>query len=228
MSLLKSLYNKLKDNSDKNFQRIDLNHNSTLNDCDWLNHIYISPSIRYGHLEYFKGSNDKVEVVHCVFYPSYFKALPIFGYDVISLGGKITGIFCDYTPCPFHNMILHSAISRVNSDLKHLHRELPGWTDFFSPEFIAISPENEYEKAEFLCSSLFELFVKYSQIVDTNNMFLGNEEVTAHIKGQNEYSLGQRKNSKTQKALAKYIGEEESIKFIENVLFPAYQQVTNI
>jgi hypothetical protein len=34
------------------------------------------------------------------------------------------------------------------------------------------------------------------------------------------YSLGQRKNQKTQKALAKYVGEEASLRFIENVLFP--------
>ena len=226
MSSLKTLYNKLKEKSDKDFQRIDLNHSNTLNDCDWYNHIYMSPSIRYGHLEYFKGSNDKIEVVHCVFFPSYFKALPIFGFDVISLGGKVTGIFCDYTPCPYHNMALHSAITNIKQELKHLNRDLPGWTEFFSQEFIAISPEKEYDKAEEACVALFDLYIKHSQIADKNPLFLVGKEVETHIAGQNNYSIGQRKNSKTQKALSKYIGEEESRKFIENVLFPVYQQVT--
>ena len=76
MSSLKNLYLKLKEKSDINFQRIDITH-SEINNCEWLNHIFISPSIRYGHLEYFKSNNDKIEVVHCVFFPSYFKAMAL-------------------------------------------------------------------------------------------------------------------------------------------------------
>jgi len=221
-SPLFDLYNKLKERGDKNYQRIDISH-SQINDCDWFNHIYISPSVRYGHLEYFKGNNDKIEVVHSVYYPSYFKPLPLFGFDVISLGGKITGLFCDYTPAPYHDIILQATISSVKEELKHLQRELPGWTEFFSPEFIAISPNNEYEKAEEKCLALFDLYIAYTRASDNNNKFLSPEDTQAHIEGQNKYSLGQRKNSKTQKALAKYIGEEASRNFIENVLFPTFQ-----
>lgn len=221
-SVLFNLYNRLKSKSDFFFQRIDISHNK-VNDCDWFNHIYISPSIRYGHLEYFKGSNDKVEVVHCVFYPSYFKSLPIFGYDVISLGGKITGIFCDFTPAPYHDFLLHSLIADVKVKLNHLSRELPGWTEFFSPEFIAISPEHEYDLAEEQCLFLFDSYILASKANDENNKFLNKDETKVHIEGQNKYSLGQRKNSKTQKALSRYIGEEASKEFIENVLFPVYQ-----
>lgn len=221
-SILFDLYNKLKERGDKNFQRIDISYEK-INDCDWYNHIFISPSVRYGHLEYFKGSNDKIEVVHCVFYPSYFKALPLFGFDVISLGNKITGLFCDYTPAPYHDMILQTTIAAVKKDLLHLQRDLPGWTEFFSPEFIAISPKDEYQKAEDSCIGLFDLYIAYTKAFDKNNKFLNDKEIQEHIKGQNKYSLGQRKNSKTQKALSRYIGEEASIEFIENVLFPVFQ-----
>jgi phycocyanobilin:ferredoxin oxidoreductase len=221
-SILFDLYQKLKLKSDTFFQRIDISHKK-INDCDWFNHIFISPSVRYGHLEYFKGSNDKIEVVHCVFYPSYFKALPIFGFDVISLGGKVTGIFCDYTPAPYHDMILQANISSVKEQLKHLQRELPGWTEFFSPDFIAIGPKEEYSNAEEKCLSLFDLYIASTKASDKNNKFLNDSETQAHIEGQNKYSIGQRKNSKTQKALAKYIGDEASKEFIENVLFPVYQ-----
>jgi hypothetical protein len=221
MSSLTNLYNKLKERSDKSFFRTDLPH-SSINNCDWFNHIYSSPSVRYGHLEYFKSYNDAIEVVHCVFFPSYFKALPIFGYDAISLGGKITGVFCDYTPSPFHDMILQSTISSVKDSLKDLQRDLPGWTEFFSPEFIAISPKEKYEESELKCIALFDLYIAVIKEFDKNNKFLNWDETKAHIDGQNKYSISQRKNSKTQKALAKYIGEQEAKDFIEKTLFPTY------
>jgi phycocyanobilin:ferredoxin oxidoreductase len=221
MSSLNDLYKKLKEKSDKGFFRTDLTH-SSINNCDWYNHIYSSPSVRYGHLEYFKSYNDAIEVVHCVFFPSYYKALPIFGYDAISLGGKITGVFCDYTPSPYHDMILQSSISSVRESLKDLQRDLPGWTEFFSPEFIAISPKEKYEESELKCIALFDLYIAVTKEFDKNNKFLNWDEAKAHIDGQNKYSIGQRKNSKTQKALAKYIGEQEAKYFIEKTLFPTY------
>jgi len=221
MSSLNDLYNKLKEISDKGFFRTDLSH-SSINNCDWFNHIYSSPSVRYGHLEYFKSYNDAIEVVHCVFFPSYFKALPIFGYDAISLGGRITGVFCDYTPSPYHDIILQSTISTVKDSLKDLQRDLPGWTEFFSPEFIAISPKEKYEESEQKCLALFDLYIAVTKEFDKNNKFLDWDETKAHIDGQNRYSIGQRKNSKTQKALAKYIGEQEAKDFIEKTLFPTY------
>jgi hypothetical protein len=157
-----------------------------------------------------------------VFFPSYYKALPIFGYDAISLGGKITGIFCDYTPSPHHDAVLQSAITAVKNSLTDLQRDLPGWTEFFSPEFIAISPKEKYENAEQKCLSLFDLYVAATKEFDRNGKFLNWDEAKAHIEGQNKYSIGQRKNTKTQKALAKYIGEDAAKNFIDTTLFPTY------
>jgi len=221
MSSLTSLYNKLKETCDKDFFKTDLPH-SSINNCDWFNHIYSSPSVRYGHLEYFKSYNDAIEVVHCVFFPSYYKALPIFGYDIISLGGMITGVFCDYTPSPYHDVVLQSAISSTKNSLTDLQRDLPGWTEFFSPEFIAISPKERYEDTEQKCLSLFDLYVAATKEFDRNGKFLNWDETKAHIEGQNKYSIGQRKNTKTQKALAKYIGEDAAKNFIDTTLFPTY------
>jgi len=225
MDALKALYDNLKHKNDNNFQRIDIT-NQKVNDCTWLNHIYISPSVRYGHLEYFKSNNDAIEVVHSVFYPSFFKALPIFGFDVISLGGKVSGVFCDFTPSPYHDIILQTTISSVKEHFKHLQRGLPEWVNFMSPEFLMISPRDEYKKVEEACLGLFDIYIAYTKEFDRNNKFLDVQEVQDHIKGQNRYSLGQRKNQKTQKALAKYIGDEASTAFMENVLFPIYQEDT--
>jgi len=221
MSALKNLYETLKTKSDSQFFRIDINKEK-VNDCDWLNHVYSSPSIRYGHLEYFKSHNDAIEVVHSVFFPSYYKALPIFGFDVIGLGGKVSGVFCDYTPAPFHDMFLQNAISSVKEQFSNLMRPLPEWIDFMSPDFLMLSPKEEYEKVEQSCVGLFDLYISLCKAFNSNNKFLMWEETLEHIKGQNRYSIGQRKNMKTQKALAKYIGEEASKKFIEDTLFPTY------
>jgi len=221
MSVLKNLYETLKVKSDNQLFRIDL-QKEKINDCDWLNHIYSCPSIRYGHLEYFKSNNDAIEVVHSVFYPTYYKALPVFGYDVISLGGKVSGIFCDFTPCPYHDPYLQESIRSVKNQFNHLMRPLPEWVDFMSPEFLMITPKEEYSKVENACNMLFEIYLGFAEVLDKNNKFLNWEETQAHIEGQNRYSIGQRKNSKTQKALAKYIGEDAAKNFIENTLFPVY------
>jgi hypothetical protein len=52
------------------------------------------------------------------------------------------------------------------------------------------------------------------------------EDVKMSIECQNSYSINQRKNDKTSKALTAYIGEEKSKEFIENVLFPIYREYT--
>ena len=119
-------------------------------------------------------------------------------------------------------MILQSTISSIKDSLKDLQRDLPGWTEFFSPDFIAISPKEKYEKSELKCIALFDLYIAVTKEFDKNNKFLNWDETRTHIDGQNKYSIGQRKNSKTQKALAKYIGEDAAKDFIEKTLFPTY------
>lgn len=221
MSSLINLYNKIKTRSDKDFFKIDLPQ-SKVNDCDWLNHIYSSPSIRYGHLEYFKSHNDAIEVVHSVFYPSFYKPLPIFGFDVIGLGGKVSGVFFDFTPSPFSDDFLDKSLIHAKKKYSHLLRPLPEWIDFMSPNFLMISPKEEYNYVEDTCVNLFEIYIGFTKTYDKNNNFLQWGDVVRHIDGQNRYSEGQRKNMKTQKALAKYIGEEASKKFMESTLFPTY------
>ena len=139
MSEILNLHNELK-NIFSTFQNVNLNENTNLNGCKWDNNLFFSPSIRYGHLEYFCGSNDKIEVLHNVIYPCYFKAIPIFGFDVISLGGKITGIFLDFTPSPFDSADLRKLQETVKHELKDYSRSLPDWAKFFSPDFLALFP----------------------------------------------------------------------------------------
>lgn len=225
MTPLAKIYNQLLDLASKNLQKIELNHSDSLSGCDWKNHLYISPSVRYGHVEYFKAHNDKVEVVHCVFFPHYYKRLPIFGYDIIALGGKITGVFCDYTPSPYDVPYLRTWIQKVYEKYEPLSRKLPEWTEFFSKEFISVAPGEKFEEIAKDCCELFQVYLDacYSEIFYQGTV--DKVEVLRSIDGQNRYSVNQKKNTKTQKALAAYIGEKPSLEFIHNILFPEYKLV---
>jgi hypothetical protein len=59
---------------------------------------------------------------------------------LIALNGNITGIFCDITYSKEKNIYL----SQLCQELKEYQRTLPEWADFFSPDFIFISPPKDF------------------------------------------------------------------------------------
>jgi hypothetical protein len=224
--MIEKLYNEYQKLAKQSFQNITLHPNHNNEEIIWYNDLYMSPSVRYGHIEYFKVEK-RVEVLHTVFYPSFFKPIPIFGFDVIALGGKVTGIFCDFTRAPFTIEALSRSLKDLNHKYKDNKRTLPEWANFFSEDFICINPNGINEKElieDFL--GIFRCFIGYSNWEDYTGKYNKMEDVKQSINSQNFYSLNQRKNDKTSKALAAYIGEEKSKEFIENVLFPVYREYT--
>ena len=225
--MIKELHDEYKKLADQSFQRFELHFQPDGSEIIWENNVYQSPSIRYGHLEHFRSPNGKVEVMHCVFFPSFFKPLPIFGFDIIALNETITGIFCDFTRAPFEI----EALARSLKDLKHEYKDhlrtLPEWANFFSENFVCIRPDGLDQKKlieDFL--GIFRCFIGYSNWEDYTGKYNSMENVKTSINFQNNYSLNQRKNEKTSKALAAYIGEQKSKKFIEEILFPVYRHNT--
>jgi len=191
---------------------------SKAENSEWVNLKFETDSIRYGHLEYFKSNNDKVEVIHSTCYPQFNVPLPIFGFDVIALNKKITGIFCDVTPSPHDHPILRSILSSYYNAHKNSIRTLPEWAEFFSPQFLAVSPaEDSWVNISEQCENLFEKYLIYSERITSR---LDKKESSLHKEGQNNYSRQQQKNTKTMKALSAYIGEEAARAFVEKVLFP--------
>jgi len=223
--IIPSVYSSLFTRLNNNLQQLEVGLNESKEEFTWINNIFYSPSIRYGHLEYFKGREDKIEVVHCVLWPSYFKGIPIFGFDIIRLGEKVTGVFCDYTPSPFKVKELSDVLGDVFSKLNKYNRGLPEQAKFFSSHFIAVQPqcEESYNDIENGCFDLLDKYLSYIKKADKDNFYLRGDDIINHIEGQNNYSLNQRKNTKTQKALAKYVGKEKAESFINNILFPAYK-----
>ena len=222
--IIENLHTQLKTRLDSSLEEISMSENFTSDAYTWYNNTYYSPAVRYGHLEYFRGGSDKIEVVHCVLFPNYYKGIPIFGFDVIQLSGKITGIFCDYTPSPFNISELEKQIGLVHSETQSFQRVLPEWAKFFSKNFISLSPdESSYSSIEEKCIGLLDYYLTFCSKQEFNGHYLDKDDAMLHVKGQNEYSINQRLNTKTQKALAKYVGIDKAKNFINSTLFPAFK-----
>lgn len=185
--------------------------------CIWKNYKFGTDNVRYGHLEYFKSSNDKVEVVHAMCYPSLNSEFPIFGFDVIALNGNVTGIFCDITPSPYDNFEMRTILQILHERYKEFNRTLPGWANFFSSNFLALSPKDNLNDILSDCLNVMDKFLFF---VSRCNKITDEKSIEQHKVIQNDYSLHQQKNTKTFKALSSYVGEEKAKNFIETVLFP--------
>lgn len=222
--MIKDLYIAHKEIADNFYQKIKYKSEIEDNeDIIWENNFYFNPSIRYGHLEYFKSINGKIEVLHCTFFPSYFKNISIYGFDVIALNNIVTGIFCDFTKCPYQNLILSVRLKELKDKYIKNERKLPEWANFFSENFICMSPKGLDQ--DVLIKEFTGLFMEYVNFVEDKNFngcYLEPEDVKKSILIQNDYSFNQRKNDKTSKALSAYIGTDKAREFIDSVLFPVY------
>jgi hypothetical protein len=216
MKTLLSVFNELKQTASKHAPLSEIKSKST--NSTWVNLKFETDRIRYGHLEYFKADNDKVEVVHSTCYPQFDIPLPIFGFDIIALNKKVTGIFCDITPAPNDHADLRSVISSYYNAHKNSIRTLPEWANVFSQQFLAITPsEDNWDLISEQCENLFEKYLTYASRLKER---LDKKAVTIHKEGQNNYSKQQQKNTKTMKALSAYIGEDAAKTFVEKILFP--------
>ena len=179
-------------------------------DIVWQNNVYTSPIFRHIHLQYYK--TNKIGIVHANIFPNATVDIPILGLDFIEIGSKITGFFFDITPINA-NQILQKNLIQFKNTIKSPERKLPEWANFFSENFICVSPQEE-ELDYLLCTSraITREFLNYS------NTF--KNKYRTNIEKQNSYCVGQKKNDKTFKALAIDVGEENAKHFLNNYMFP--------
>jgi hypothetical protein len=181
------------------------------NTHDWLNYFYQSPLFRHIHLEYYK--TDKICVLHINTFPDPRIDIPILGFDMIAIGNKITGLFFDFTPLLTTYKNLQQNLIFLKQNIKSPTRELPDWADFFSEDFICITPLEE--ELPIILNSIKDSILDYLQSVT-----IAKAKYNTNITLQNKYCQGQKKNDKTSKALAIEIGEENSQLFLNKYLFP--------
>jgi len=180
-------------------------------DGEWINRFYTNPIYRHVHLEYYK--TNKISVLHSNAFPNCFVNAPIMGFDVISIGEKITGLFFDLTPIDELDYVLNSFLKDLKKDFKSPQRPLPEWATFFSNNFYCISPLEE--ELDNIIDRINDTIKYYLEYVSVNN-----SQHKKIIQKQNEYCIGQKKNNKTFNALAAEIGKDNAELFLNKYLFP--------
>lgn len=177
----------------------------------WLNYFFKSPVFRHIHLEYYK--TDKICVLHSNIFPDPNVDLPIMGLDLIEIGGKITGLFFDFTSTVSISHALKHSLDNLHSRYKSKKRPLPEWATFFSDSFYCVVPEpSEIDR---LLKDIL-LYIKHYLEFGKNKR----DERALNISIQNIYCTGQQKNDKTYKALAAEIGKKDAKLFLKKYLFP--------
>jgi len=178
---------------------------------EWLNYYYNSPIFRHIHLEYYK--TDKICALHSTIMPNPLVDFPIYGFDMIALGNKITGLFFDFTPTLTKYKDLENLLLILKQSIKSPTRLLPEWATFFSDNFICISPlEDELNVLIDTIKNYTENYLQNSSLIK--------DKCLKNIKLQNSYCQGQKKNEKTFKALTAEIGKENTQIFFDEYLFP--------
>lgn len=178
---------------------------------EWLNYFYNSEIFRHVHLEYYK--TDKICALHLTILPTPFFDYPILGFDIISLGDKITGLFFDITPTITEYNDLKQNLIYLNQNLKSPKRPLPEWADIFSENFVCIAPD--VNELPYIINNIKAYIIGYLSYSDLHlDIYKKNIEV------QNKYCQGQKKNEKTFKALTAEVGKENAQLFFDRYLFP--------
>lgn len=178
---------------------------------EWLNYFYNSIAFRHIHLEYYK--TNKICALHLTILPTPFFDYPILGFDMISLGDKITGLFFDITPIITEYKDLSQKLIHLNEKIKSIKRPLPEWADIFSENFVCVTPDTQ-ELPDIFNSVVLHI----TEYVAFSNLIINKYQQNIDV--QNRYCQGQKKNEKTFKALTAEVGKENAQLFFDNYLFP--------
>jgi hypothetical protein len=173
----------------------------------WTNHRFSSDLFRMAHVE--RYSDSKIEVLHFTTFPHKWSPEPIFGFDVITTGKKITGAYMDLSP-GINQYPFDDGMTIGN------RKPIPQWATVFSDRFIMMAPESVEEFLEFKKWVL----EKYEWYLNSLLWLERKGDENAIIEKQNTYCQIQATNPRTLSALKALIGEDTAKYFMENILFP--------
>lgn len=172
-------------------------------DYGWENHVWTGPYFRWAHLEKFFTS--KVSVLHCVVMPLAHSGSTIYGFDVIEMNGKLTGMFLDVTPVADNVYVVQ--VPQVGTP-----RPVPEWGDFFSDDFCCCVPEPDDLIAGIQTLRNYMDLLPYTL-----------ESGKDYTPQQHAYIEGQRRNPQTYRMLKSFVGEDTANEFIDTVLWPLHK-----
>jgi Ferredoxin-dependent bilin reductase len=192
------------------FERIIQNDSTDLEslpteDFGWSNKRWQSKKFRLAHLELFQ--QPRFSVLHMVIWPHIWDPSAIFGFDIIASDHKSTGLFFDLSPTV-------GSSQRITGIEWKEPRDKPVWGDIFSDHWIACRPDLDEAIAisELACVELKKYIYNLGM---TSSL-----DILSIIEAQNRYSIGQRQNIHTTKAVENILGKERGKYFVEQILFP--------
>lgn len=182
----------------------------------WRNWIFAAPGIARAHVEVFEQPG-LFAVVHACILPDPATPAPIFGFDMVAGRAQATGMFLDVTPVVSaqHAPLLPDLLPLAMAPHAGLARPRPEWGDFFSADFLAVSPRG-----------LAQATAAAALGVQALGNYLGAIRPLAACRdpaaraGQRRYLLGQRRNPHTARMLARHVGEAAARTAMETLLFP--------
>lgn len=179
-------------------------------DFGWTNCRYESELFRMAHIE--RYSDDKIEVLHFTTFPHSWSPEPIFGFDVICTGNKVTGAYMDLSP---------TLLAYQFDDIELSNRKpLPEWATVFSKHFILFQPQSDDEFIRF-CEWTLDKYKWYLHELLSQGVEVDPERV---ISKQNEYCKVQASNPRTFSVLKTKLGEYRAKYFMQEILFPKIKQ----
>jgi phycocyanobilin:ferredoxin oxidoreductase len=185
------------------------------------NRCYQSPQFRKLHIELAKvGAN--LDILHCVMYPHFDYALPIFGTDLIGNKTGISAAIVDISP----TVPLPDSISESIKQWQHHQpsfsqpRELPAWgKEIFSEFCVFVRPQSAAEEDLFI-QTVEKYCLQVCQTASDSSIKLESQAQKDAIQDrQRHYCQQQQQNDKTRRILEKAFGKDWADRYMNTVLF---------
>jgi len=197
---------------------------------DWYNRVYVSQKFRRAHIEVLdKTKEHNMLIVHATIFPHINDTAPIFGFDVICTGKKISAIFHDFSPTTRPNhFLMRSFDSRVKKLNLPPTRDLPEWAkNIFSQNIVASRTITDEKMVDEIIDTVMLNLKEYILWLGTEFHEIpavdDDKDIFIHsvVHMQNRYCEHQRKNPYPVKMLKNFgLTEEDAIEFVNKHLFP--------
>jgi hypothetical protein len=192
-----------------------------IKDYDWYNKIFYSfNKFRRAHIEVLdRREQNNMWIMHTTVFPHLDDDAPIFGFDIICTGNKVSGVFHDLSITTNPNHPLQVNFKKLVSNLTwKRERELPEWGKaIFSEDMIAAGGSNTEQELQQIVDVCLESLDVYLRNIGATNF----PSPISSKEMQNRYCKYQKMNPYPVKMLTNFgLTEEQARQFVEKHLFP--------
>jgi len=189
---------------------------------DWYNKVYYSfQKFRRAHIEVLdRREKNNMWIMHTTIFPHLDDDAPIFGFDIICTGNKVSGLFHDFsTTSNANHILLNLFASKVKGITWKKERELPEWGKaIFSHNMIAVGGSSTAEELDQIVNICVSNLDEYLRVVGNSTATVIDPKI---CEMQNRYCRYQKQNPYPVKMLINFgLTKEQAEDFVNNHLFP--------